>query len=79
MAKLHVIERDEENRAQVVDLLRSLLSRAEAGEFRSVHVAAYAIDGDLVTVGAGEYSVTDLLAQLEVVKYRVLREHVDGA
>lgn len=62
-----------ENRATVVAALRDLLERAEAGEFRSVHVSCFRIeDNAMTTVSAGDISSWEVLAQFEVHKHRML-------
>ncbi len=72
---VRAVDPNAENNASIVAMLRDYLARAEAGEFRSLHLAAFRLDGILTTQVAGEYSVTDVVAQFEVFKYRLLNEH----
>lgn len=56
----------------VVETIEGYLERAKAGEFRSVHVCAFTLDGDMVRESGGAYSTMDVVAALECTKINLI-------
>lgn len=64
------------SREAILEMLRDLLARAEAGEFRSVHACLFhASDGTMSRESAGHYDVFEAVAALEVAKFGIISRH----
>lgn len=64
-------------KGHVVDCLRDFLRRAEAGDFRSVHIMAFRIDdGSMQRESAGGYNVFEVVAALECAKHGIIATNI---
>lgn len=57
---------------RVVQLLRSLLARAEAGELRGFALAGEMTGREVVTSTAGDFDVFRVLGALDILKARMI-------
>lgn len=77
MTSVHQLDPNIEAKRHVVDELREQLRRAEAGEYRSVHICAFRIDdGAMVRVSAGEWVTFEVVAALECAKHGIIAKNV---
>lgn len=71
-SKLRVVDTNP-NRQHIIDALKDHLRRAEAGEYRSVHICTFsAVDGVMHRESAGTYNVFETVAALEIAKHGII-------
>lgn len=59
--------------------MREHLSKAEAGEYRSVHVCLFRIDdGTMHRESAGQYNVFEVIAALECTKHGLIANNSES-
>jgi hypothetical protein len=79
MAEIVELDPLKEARGYVVDTLRRVLERAEAGEFASVHLCLFrADDGAMERQSSGSYNVHHVVASLELAKHGLIARNSFG-
>jgi hypothetical protein len=62
---------------EVIEMLKDMLGKAEAGELRAIAIAGVLINSETLNGWAGRYWPITLIGELEVVKREIMDANVD--